>query len=141
MEGEEEEVVDDLQVDSDEDFTNLMEEPVENLFNSPDVAEHLDELLGKEDQGGFVTIPQLNYSIPWRTVEDVADNELTKFTAESSGDLFAQDAQVSIFSFSYSHENSDRQRVWSVQSRETLFHFISFLLGTSSLLKYLEKLF
>lgn len=103
MEGEDEEE-DDLQVDSDDDVANLMEEPVENLFNSQDVAEHLDELLGKEDQGGFVTIPQLNYSIPWRTVEDVADNELAKFTAESSGDLFTQDAQVSTFSFSFCHE-------------------------------------
>ena len=88
---------DDDEEEPEREVVEFTDEPIETLFDSSDVREHLDEVLGMEDGGGFVTIPQLNYSIPWKTVQDVEENELAKFTSEHSGELFTSDTQVSVF--------------------------------------------
>lgn len=71
----------------------------EEMFLNEDIGEHIDELLGGADEGAFITIPQLNYSIPWQTKEDSEYNELAKFIPESRGELFPNEGQVCTFFF------------------------------------------
>ena len=75
-------------VDREDTTDDLLEE-------NEDVFEHLKELTGVDGVSGPFTMPeQLNFSIPWKTQEDVDTNELAKFIPESSGELFAYDSQV-----------------------------------------------
>ena len=101
-----EDIEDEEEDDENEEYGRVeyTDDPVETLFDSQDVREHLDEIIGMEDGGAFVTIPQLNYSIPWKTVQDVEENELAKFTPEHTGELFSADTQVSALSFSCQHD-------------------------------------
>lgn len=81
--------------DPDTMYSELVEDIGEELENL-DVDDGIDNLLGYEDDdySGFVTIPQLNYSIPWKGIEEDEDEDLDKFTPESSGELHPSSAQV-----------------------------------------------
>lgn len=69
----------------------------ELVDTNEDVFDHLKVLTGVEGMVGPFTMPeQLNYSIPWKTHDDVENNELSKFIPESSGELFGYDTQVKI---------------------------------------------
>lgn len=63
-------------------------------FLNEDVADHLYEIAGDEDETGFITIPQLNYNVPWKTLDEQENEPLKKFIRESDGQLFPFDGQV-----------------------------------------------
>lgn len=63
-------------------------------FLNEDIADHLYDIAGDEDETGFITIPQLNYNVPWKTLAEQENQPLKKFIRESDGQLFPFDGQV-----------------------------------------------
>jgi hypothetical protein len=74
--------------------SNFAFEFEEDKFLNEDIAEHIQEMAGDEDEAGFITIPQLNYNVPWKTTEDQDDQPLKRFIRQSDGQMFPFDGQV-----------------------------------------------
>jgi hypothetical protein len=81
----------DFYADGESDFAFEFDD---DKFLNEDIAEHLSEMAGDEDESGFITIPQLNYNVPWKTTDDQDDQPLKKFIRQSDGQMFPFDGQV-----------------------------------------------
>ena len=68
----------------------------DELLLNEDVSDHIDNLIGKRDEGGFIPTQQLNSAVDWKTKEDNEENPLARFIPESNGQLFPTEGQVRI---------------------------------------------
>lgn len=69
----------------------------DEIFVNEDIAQHIQDMAGDEDESAFITIPQLNYNVPWKTMEENEDQPLKKFIPQSNGQLYPFDGQVRIY--------------------------------------------
>ena len=74
-------------------------------FLNTDIATHIQSIAGDEDESGFITIPQLNYGIPWKTMDEQDNQPLKKFIPQSDGQMFPFDGQVSRYLLEILHLN------------------------------------